>query len=158
MKVKAGQKGQEGQEADQEGGKMMEKDLVIEISKRKMAHIYFRKRICRCLASKVISLARLALGIPGTNQRYEEYQIYLDELSKVSSKLKEKETLVFDEMIAAGVKAIEIDDIMRKIESYPVDENAIYQAYPIAIDLRCPSLQDRIEENKRRIWSIGYDL
>lgn len=136
---------------------MMEKDLVIEISKRKMAYLYYRKRVCRCLTSQVVSLARLALGIPGTNQRYEEYQIYLDELSKVSSKLKEKETLVFDEMITAGVKAVEIDDIMRKIESYPVDEYAIYQAYPIAIDLRGPSLQDRIEENKRIIWTIGND-
>lgn len=135
----------------------MEKDLVIEISKRKMAYLYYRKRVCRCLTSQVVSLARLALGIPGTNQRYEEYQIYLDELSKVWSKLKEKETLVFDEMITAGVKAIEIDDVMRKIESYPVDEYAIYQAYPIAIDLRGPSLQDRIEENKRIIWTIGND-
>jgi hypothetical protein len=105
----------------------------------------------------VISLARLALGIPGTNQRYEEYQAYLDELSKVSSKLKEKETLVYDEMITAGVKAVEIDDIMRKAESYPVDEYAIYQAYPIETDLRYKSAQDRIEENKRIIWTIGYD-
>jgi hypothetical protein len=103
----------------------------------------------------VISLARLALGIPGTNQRYEEYQIYLDELNKVWSKLKEKETLVFDEMITAGVKAAEFDDVIREAESYPVDEYAIYQDYPIAIDLRCPSLQDRIEENKRIIWTIG---
>lgn len=136
----------------------MEKDLVIEISKRKMAHIYFRKRICHCLMSKVISLARLARGIPGTNQRYAEYQIYLDELSKVSSKLKEKETLVYDEMITAGLKAVEIDDIMLICESYPVDEYAIYQAYPITIDLRYLSSQDRIDENKRRIWSITYDL
>lgn len=136
---------------------MMEKDLVIEISKRKMADLYYRRRVCRCLTSQVVSLAKLALGIPGTLQRYEEYRIYLDELSKVWSKLKEKETLVFDEMITAGVKAIEIDDIMRKIESYPVDEYAIYQAYPIAIDLRGPSLQDRIEENKRIIWTIGND-
>jgi hypothetical protein len=104
----------------------------------------------------VIALARLALGIPGTNQRYVEYQIYLDELSKVSSKLKEKETLVFDEMITAGVKAVEIDDIMRKAESYPVDEYAIYQAYPIETDLRYKSAQDRIDENKRIIWTIGY--
>lgn len=136
----------------------MEKDRVLEISKRKMAYLYYQKRVCRCLTSQVVSLARLALGIPGTNQRYEEYQIYLDELSKVSSRLKEKETLVFDEMITAGVKAIEIDDVMRKIESYPVDEYAIYQAYPIAIDLRGPSSQDRIEENKRIIWAIGNDL
>lgn len=135
----------------------MKKDLVIEICQKKMAYLYYKKRVCRCLASQVVSLARLALGIPGTNQRYEEYQIYLDELSKVSSKLKEKETLVFDEMITAGVKAIEIDDVMRKIESYPVDEYAIYQAYPIATDLKCPSSQDRIEENKRIIWTIGYD-
>lgn len=135
----------------------MEKNLAIEISKRKMAYLYYRKRVCRCLTSQVVSLARLALGIPGTNQRYEEYQIYLDELSKVSSKLKEKETLVFDEMITAGVKAVEIDDVMRKIESYPVDEYAIYQAYPIETDLRGPSLQDRIEENKRIIWTIGND-
>lgn len=136
----------------------MEKDLVIEIGKRKMAYLYYQKRVCRCLTSQVVSLARLALGIPGTNQRYEEYRIYLGELSKVSSKLKEKETLRFDEMITAGVKAVEIDDIMRKIESYPVDEYAIYQAYPIAIDLRGPSSQDRIEENKRIIWAIGNDL
>lgn len=135
----------------------MEKDLVIEISKRKMAYLYYRKRVCRCLTAQVASLARLARGIPGTTQRYEEYRIYLDELSKVSSKLKEKETLVFDEMITAGVKAGEIDDIMRKIESYPVDEYAIYQAYPIETDLRGPSLQDRIEENKRIIWTIGND-
>ena len=135
----------------------MEKDLVIEISKRNMADIYYRKRVCRCLTSEVVSLAKLALGIPGTNQRYGEYQIYLDELSKVSSKLKEKEMLVYDGMITAGVKAVEIDDIIRKCESYPVDEYAIYQAYPIATDLRCPSSQDRIEENKRIIWTIGYD-
>lgn len=136
---------------------MMEKDLVIEISKRKMADLYYQKRVCRCLTSQVVSLAKLALGIPGTNQRYDEYRIYLDELSKVSKRLKEKETLVYDEMITAGVKAVEIDDIMRKCESYPVDEYAIYQAYPITTDLKCPSLQDRIEENKRIIWTIGYD-
>jgi hypothetical protein len=132
----------------------MEKNLAIEIGKRKMAYLYYRKRVCRCLTSQVVSLARLALGIPGTNQRYEEYQIYLDELSKVSSKLKEKEMLVFDEMITAGVKAGEIDDIMRKIESYPVDEYAIYQAYPIEIDIKYGSAQSRIDENKRIIWSI----
>lgn len=136
----------------------MEKNLAIEISKRKMAYLYYRKRVCRCLTSQVVSLARLALGIPGTNQRYEEYQIYLGELSKVSSKLKEKETLVFDEMITAGVKAVEIDDIMRKIESYPVDEYAIYQAYPIEIDIKYGSAQSRIDENKRIIWTIGNDL
>ena len=136
---------------------MIERNLAIEICQKKMAHLYYRKRVCRCLTSKVISLARLALGIPGTNQRYVEYQIYLDELSKVSSKLKEKETLVYDEMITAGVKAVEIDDIMRKAESYPVDEYAIYQAYPIETDLRYKSAQDRIEENKRIIWTIGYD-
>lgn len=137
---------------------MIERNLVIEICRKKMAHLYYRKRVCRCLTSKVISLARLALGIPGNNLRYGEYQEYLDELSKVWSKLKEKETLVFDEMITAGVKAIEIDDVMRKIESYPVDEYAIYQAYPIETDLRYKSAQDRIEENKRIIWTIGYDL
>lgn len=135
----------------------MEKNLAIEISKRKMAYLYYRKRVCRCLTSQVASLARLAHGIPGTNLRYEEYQIYLDDLNKVWAKLKEKETLVYDAMITAGVKAVEIDDIVRKIESYPVDEYAIYEAYPIAIDLRCPSLQDRIEENKRIIWTIGND-
>lgn len=128
----------------------MEKDRVLEISKRKMANLYYRKRVCRCLTSKVILLERLAHSVPGTNMRYEEYRIYLDELSKVWSKLKEKETLVFDEMITAGVKAIEIDDVMRKIESCPVDEYAIYQLYPLSIG--------EIEENKRRIWSIGYDL
>lgn len=128
----------------------MEKDMVLEISKRKMADLYYRKRVCRCLTSKVISLARLALGIPGTNQRYGEYQIYLDELNKVWSKLKKKETLVFDEMITAGVKAAEFDDVMRKIESYPVDEYAIYQLYPLNTG--------EIEENKWRIWSIGCDL
>jgi hypothetical protein len=135
----------------------METNLAIEIGKRKMADIHYRKRVCRCLTSKVISLARLAHGIPGTNLRYGEYQAYLDELNKVWARLNEKETLVYDEMITAGVKAVEIDDIMRKCESYPVDEYAIYQAYPITIDLRYPSSQDRIEENKRIIWTIGYD-
>ncbi len=137
---------------------MMTKDLAIEICQKKMADIYYRRRVCRCLTSKLISLEKLALNIPGTNQRYEEYQIYLDELSKVSSKLKEKEKLVYDEMITAGVKAVEIDDIMRKAESYPVDEYAIYQAYPIETDLRYASAQSRIDENKRRIWSITYGL
>lgn len=132
----------------------MEKNLAIEISKRKMADLYYRKRVCHCLTSEVIALARLVHGIPGTNQRYGEYQIYLDELSKVSSKLKAKETLVYDEMITAGVKAVEIDDIMRKIESYPVDEYAIYQAYPIETDIKYGSAQSRIDENKRIIWSI----
>ena len=128
----------------------MEKNLAIEICQKKMAHLYYQKRVCRCLTSKVISLAKLVSGIPGTNSRYIEYQSYLDELNKVWKKLKEKETLVFDEMITAGVKAIEIDDVMRKIESYPVDEYAIYQLYPLNTG--------EIEENKRRIWSIGYDL
>lgn len=35
-----------------------ENPAVIEISKRKMADIYYRKRVCRCLTSKVISLAQ----------------------------------------------------------------------------------------------------
>ena len=48
----------------------MEKDMAIEIGKRKIADIYYRKRVCRCLMSKVISLARLVRGIPGTNLRY----------------------------------------------------------------------------------------
>lgn len=132
----------------------MEKELVIEIGKRKMADLYYRKRVCHCLTSKVISLARLVSGIPGTNLRYGEYQTYLDELNMVWSKLKAKETLVYDEMITAGVKAVEIDDIIRKAESYPVDEYAIYQAYPIETDLRYESAQSRIDNNTRIIWSI----
>ena len=135
----------------------MEENLSIEIGKRKMADLYYRKRVCRCLTSKLISLARLVRCIPSTNQRYAEYQSYLDELNKVWSKLKERETRVYDEMITAGVKAVEIDDIMRKAESYPVDEYAIYQAYPIETDLRDTSSLDRIDKNKRIIWSIGYD-
>lgn len=135
----------------------MEKDLVLEISKRKIADLYYRKRVCHCLTSKVIALARLAHGIPGTNLRYEEYQIYLDDLNMVWSKLKAKETLVYDEMITAGVKAVEIDDIIRKAESYPVDEYAIYQAYPIETDIKYGSAQSRIDENKRIIWSIGAE-
>lgn len=136
---------------------MMEKDLVFEINKREMADLYYRKRVCRCITSKVVSLASLANGIPGSNQRYEEYQIYLDKLSKVWSKLKEKEMLVYDKMVTAGVKAVEIDAVMRKIESYPVDEYAIYQQYPIETDLRYPSAQSRIDENKRIIGTILYD-
>lgn len=135
----------------------MKKDLVLEISKRKMADIYYRKRVCRCLSSKVISLARLVRGIPGTNLRYGEYQTYLDALNKVWAKLKEKETLVYDEMITAGVKAAEIGGIMRKAESYPIDEYAIYQAYPIETDLKYGSAQSGIDKNKRIIWSIVYD-
>lgn len=136
----------------------MEKTLATELSKRKMADLYYRKRVCRCLTDKVISLARLALGIPGTNQRYVEYQIYIDELNNIWSKLKEKETLVYDEMVTAGLRADEIYDVMRKVESYPVDEYAIYQAYPIETDIRYLSEQSRICENKGIIRSIVYDL
>lgn len=135
----------------------MEKDLAIEIGKRKMADIYYRKRVCRCLTSKVISLARLAHGIPGTNLRYGEYQAYLDELNKVWARLNEKEKLVYNEMITAGATATEIYYVMRCIEAHPIDEYAIYQAYPIKTDLRYESAQSRIDENKRIIWTIAYD-
>lgn len=128
----------------------MEKDTVFEISKRKMAVIYYRKRVCRCLTSKVLALQKLTCGIPGADLRYKEYRVYFDELNKIWKKLIEKETLVFDEMIAAGVNAVEIDNVMRTIESYPVDEYTINQLYLINTG--------EIEETKRRIWSIGYNL
>lgn len=132
----------------------MEKTLATEISKRKMAVLYYRKRVCRCLTDKVITLQKLMCNLPGSNCRYEEYRSYLDELNKVWAKLKERETIVFGEMVTAGLSAVEFDDVMRKVESYPVDEYAIYQAYPIEIG----SGQSGIDENKSIIWSIGYNL
>lgn len=122
------------------------KDQFVEFKKREMAYLFYRKKVCRCITNQVMVMQKLMCDLPGSNQRYGEYRSYLDSLNKVWSKLKEKETNLFDQMITFGLKADDIGSVMRYAETNPVDEYAVFDIYGIT--------PGEIEENNRKIKSI----
>ena len=122
------------------------KDQFVEFKKREMADLFYRKEVCRCITNQVMVMQKLMCDLTGSNQRYEEYRSYLDSLNKVWAKLKEKDTNLFDQMITFGLKADDIDSVMRYAETNPVDEYAVFDIYGIN--------PGEIEDNNRKIKSI----
>lgn len=121
----------------------------IERMKRKAYDLLYRMYVCRLITSQAIELNKLFCN----KNKYDismmtEIEGYQKLLNKVWMILKERETLLFQEMIELDFNNLEIQSVMSYAEPKYTDDYAIMEMY--GIDL-CDS-----EGNKRRINSLRY--
>ena len=121
----------------------------IEHMKRKAYDLLYRMYVCRLLTSQAMELHKLFCN----KNKYDTFRMteiegYQKLLNKVWMKLREKENLLFQEMIALDFNSLEIRSVMSYAEPRYTDDYAIMEMYGI-------ELRD-FEGNERRINSLRY--
>lgn len=125
------------------------KSIDIERMKRKAYDLLYRMHVCRLITSQAMELHRLFCN----KERYDTFRMieiegYQKLLNKVWITLKEKENLLFQEMIDLDFNSLEIQSVMSYAEPRYTDDYAIMEMYGI-------ELRD-FEGNERRINFLRY--
>ena len=125
------------------------KSIDIERMKRKSYDLLYRMHVCRLVTNQAMELHKLFCN----KERYDTFRIteiegYQKLLNKVWITLKERETLLFQEMIDLDFNSLEIRSVMSYAEPRYTDDYAIMEMYGI-------ELRD-FEGNERRINSLRY--
>jgi len=121
----------------------------IERMKRKAYDLFYKKHICRLVTSQAMELYRLFCNRNNYNTfRLTEIDGYQKLLNKLWLYLKERETLLFQEMLDLDFNSLEIDSVMSYAEPKYPDNYAIMEMYGIIIG--------DSEGNERRINSLRY--
>lgn len=121
----------------------------IERMKEKAYDLFYRMHVCRLITSQAMELHKLFCN----KERYDTFRMTEIEgsqklLNKVWLKLREKEDLLFQEMIDLDFNSLEIQSVMSYAEPKYPDDYAIMEIY--GIDLR------DFEETERKINSLRY--
>lgn len=121
----------------------------IERMKRKAYDLFYKKHICRLVTSQAMELYGLFCNKNNYNTfRLIEIDGYQKLLNKLWLYLKERETLLFQEMLDLDFNSLEIDSVMSYAEPKYPDNYAIMEKYGIVIR--------NFEETERRINSLRY--
>lgn len=121
----------------------------IERMKEKARNLFYRMHVCRLITSQAMEMHKLFCN----KERYDTFRMteiegYQKLLNKVWMALKERETLLFQEMIDLDFNSLDIQSVMSYAEPRYTDDYAIMKMY--GIDLR------DFEGNERRINSLRY--
>ena len=121
----------------------------IEHMKRKSYDLLYRMYVCRLLTSQAMELHKLFCN----KNKYDTFRMteiegYQKLLNKVWMILKERETLLFQEMLDLDFDSLEIQSVISYAEPKYPDDYAIMEMY--GIDLRDS------EGNECRINSLRY--
>lgn len=121
----------------------------IERMKEKAYDLFYRMHVCRLITSQAMELHKLFCN----KNKYDtfwmtEIEGYQKLLNKVWMALKERETLLFQEMIDLDFNSLDIQSVMSYAEPKYTDDYAIMEMY--GIDLR------DFEGNERRINSLRW--
>ena len=121
----------------------------IEHMKRKAYDVLFRMHVCRLVTNQAKELHKLFCNKERYNSyRLEDIENYRKLLNKLWMNLKERETLLFQEMIDLDFNGSDRQSVMSYEESRYTDDYAIMEMYGIILG--------DIEDNERRINSIRY--
>lgn len=123
----------------------------IERMKRKAYDLFYRMHVCRLITSQAMELHKLFCN----KERYDTFRMteiegYQKLLNKVWMILREKENLLFQEMIDLDFNSCEIQSVMSYAEPKYTDDYAIMEMYGI-------ELSD-FEGNERRINSLRMSI
>lgn len=121
----------------------------IEYMKRKAYGLLYRMHVYRLLENQEIGL----YGLFCSKDRYNSYKLeeidgYRKLLNRVWLKLREKETLIIQEMIDLDFSGSEIQSVMDYAEPKYSDDYAIMETYGLVLG--------DSEETERRINSLRY--
>ena len=121
----------------------------IERMKRKAYALFYRMHVFRLITNQAMEMLKLFCN----KERYDTFIITEIEgsqklLNKVWMKLREKEDLLFQEMIDLDFNSLEIQTVMSYAESKYTDDYDIMEMYGIVIH--------DFEETERRINSLRY--
>lgn len=121
----------------------------IERMKREAYDLFYRMHVCRLITSQTMALNKLFCN----KNKYDifimtEIEDYQKLLNKVWMILKERETLLFQEMIDLDFNSLEIQSVMSYAEPRYTDDYAIMEMYGIVLD--------DSEETEHRINSLRY--
>lgn len=121
----------------------------IERMKREGYDILYRMHVCRLVTNQAMEMHKLFCNKNKYDTfRMTEIESYQKLLNKVWMTLKERENLLFQEMIDLDFNSLEIQSVMSYAEPKYPDDYAIMEIY--GIDLR------DFEKTERRINSIRY--
>lgn len=125
------------------------KSIDIERMKRKAYDLLYRMHVCRLVTNQAMELHMLFCN----KERYDTFRMteiegYQKLLNKVWITLKERETLLFQEMIDLDFNSLETQSVMDYAEPRYTDDYAIMEMYGV-------ELRD-FEGNERRINSLRY--
>lgn len=123
--------------------------VYIERMKRKAYDLFYRMHVCRLITNQAMEMH----GLFCNKERFDKPIVTEIEgcqklLNKVWMLLKERETLLFQEMIDLDFNSLDIQSVMSYAEPKYPDDYAIMEMY--GIDLRDS------EETERRINSLRY--
>lgn len=121
----------------------------IKRMKEKAYDLLYRMHVCRLITSQAMEMHKLFCN----KERYDTFIITEIEgsqklLNKVWMALKERETLLFQEMIDLDFNSLDIQSVMSYAEPKYTDDYTIMEMYGIVI-------RD-FEETERRINSLRY--
>lgn len=121
----------------------------IERMKEKAYDLLYRMYVCRLVTNQAMEMHRLFCN----KERFDKPIVTEIEgcqklLNKVWMKLREKEDLLFQEMIDLDFTSPEIQSVMSYAEPKYTDDYAIMETYGIVIR--------NFEETERRINSLRY--
>lgn len=121
----------------------------IERMKGKAYDLFYRMYVCRLITSQAMEMHKLFCN----KERYDTFRVteiegYQKLLNKVWMTLKERETLLFQEMIDLDFNSLDIQSVMSYAEPRYTDDYAIMEMY--GIDLR------DFEGNECRINSLRW--
>lgn len=125
------------------------KPIDIARMKEKAYDLFYRMHVCRLITSQAMEMHKLFCN----KERFDrpmvtEIESCQNLLNKVWLKLKERETLLFQEMIDLDFNSLEIQTVMDYAEPRYPDNYKIMEMYGIVI-------RD-FEETERRINSLKY--
>lgn len=117
--------------------------------KRKAYDLFYRKYVCRLITNQAMELCRLFCN----KNNYKTFKLteingYQKLLNKLWLYLKERETLLFQEMIDLDFNSLEIYSVMSYEEQKYPDNYAIMETYGIILG--------DSEGNEHRINSLRY--
>lgn len=117
--------------------------------KEKARNLFYRMHVCRLITNQAMEMHKLFCN----KERFDRPMVTEIEscqklLNKMWMTLKERETLLFQEMIDLDFNSLEIQSVMDYSEPRYPDNYEIMETYGIV-------LRDS-EGNERRINSLGY--
>ena len=106
-----------------------------ELMKEKARNLFYKMHVCRLVTNQAMKMHKLFCNKNKYNIfRTTEIEGYQKLLNKVWLALKERETLLFQEMIDLDFNSLEIQSVMSYAEPKYPDDYAIMEMYGIVLD------------------------